>query len=106
MVVVDGIALEIHSPGVPVAVLRYTLCRPVGPNTELGVAKPFRTAVVLRDSHVGWNGPEVIRRCVTVVADARALRWNSGSVKPAPTASADVFRKLRLENGILMDDHK
>ena len=47
VVVVGRIALQIHPAGIPVALLGHALRRPMRPDSELGVAKPIRIAVIL-----------------------------------------------------------
>ena len=46
MMFVLGMALEIHLPRIPVALLGHALGRPMRPDAELRVPKPFRAAVI------------------------------------------------------------
>src|SRR5215813_14800733 len=53
VVVVSRVALYVHSPRVPIALLRHALGRPVRPDAELRVAEPFGDAVVLHERFPG-----------------------------------------------------
>ena len=46
VIVVGGVALDVHAAGIPVALLRHALRGPVGPDAELGVAEPVRRPVL------------------------------------------------------------
>ena len=48
VVLVLLVSLDVHVPGVPVAIFGRGLRAPVGPDAELGVAEPFRRAVGLQ----------------------------------------------------------
>ena len=53
VVFVLAAALDVHVAGVPVTVLRLALRPPVGPDTELGVAEPFRALPCRQALHSG-----------------------------------------------------
>ncbi len=48
VVLVEGIALDIHQPPVPVAELGHALRAPMGPDPQLGVAIPVRRLILRR----------------------------------------------------------
>ena len=65
MVLVLWAALDVHVAGVPVALLRLALGRPMRPDAELGVPEPVGRRVVLREGFpagLEWPGRHVPAR--------------------------------------------
>src|SRR5262249_17869027 len=53
VIIVLGVALNVHLPGVPIALLGHALRRPMRPDAELRVAEPFGALVILRERFPG-----------------------------------------------------